>query len=236
MKIGLAVYEFKNNDIAFNISQIEKALRQADKSVELLCFGEAFLQGFSALTSQYEKDQEIAIARESVQMKKIMRLTEIYGIDLMLGYIEKDNNDLYSSYVLVENGEITHNYRRMSKGWKDCEKADEHYSEGVRSDTFLYKGYRCKVALCGDLWVMPESFLCEDLLFWPIYVNYTQKQWIEEQEADYATQSAIACAKAVLINSISKEPDAIGGAFYYENGKIMDSLPYGQEGILYIDI
>ena len=43
--------------IAFNISQIEKALSAAQGRVDLLCFGEAFLQGFDSLSWDYETDK-----------------------------------------------------------------------------------------------------------------------------------------------------------------------------------
>lgn len=49
MKIGLASYKFINQDLSFNLSQIEKAMQAAQGSVDLLCFGETFLQGFDAL-------------------------------------------------------------------------------------------------------------------------------------------------------------------------------------------
>lgn len=49
MRIGLASYEVKNKDVAFNLSQMERAMEKARGKVELLCFGEAFLQGFDAL-------------------------------------------------------------------------------------------------------------------------------------------------------------------------------------------
>ena len=46
MRIGLVSYRCENKNIAFNISQIEKAFREAKGKADLLCFGEAFLQGF----------------------------------------------------------------------------------------------------------------------------------------------------------------------------------------------
>ena len=45
LKIGLASYRFVNNDMRFNISQIEKGMKAAQGKADLLCFGEAFLQG-----------------------------------------------------------------------------------------------------------------------------------------------------------------------------------------------
>lgn len=47
MILGLATYKFINNDIEFNISQIEKAIKSSE-NIDILCFGEAFLQGFDA--------------------------------------------------------------------------------------------------------------------------------------------------------------------------------------------
>ena len=45
MILGLVSYKFINNDTEFNISQIEKAIKQS-RDIDILCFGEAFLQGF----------------------------------------------------------------------------------------------------------------------------------------------------------------------------------------------
>ena len=45
MKIGLVSYRSENKNIPFNLMQIERALKEAQGQAELLCFGEAFLQG-----------------------------------------------------------------------------------------------------------------------------------------------------------------------------------------------
>ncbi len=57
MRIGLVSYAFKNKDIAFNIGEIEKVLSETTGRVDLLCFGEAFLQGFDALCWDYDIDK-----------------------------------------------------------------------------------------------------------------------------------------------------------------------------------
>ena len=44
MRIGLASYRSENRNTAFNVSQIERALKEAQGKVDLLCFGEAFLR------------------------------------------------------------------------------------------------------------------------------------------------------------------------------------------------
>ena len=69
MRIGLASYPFVNNDVDHNLAQMEAALRLAQGKVELLCFGEAFLQGFDALRWNYADDKHIALPIDSAPMR-----------------------------------------------------------------------------------------------------------------------------------------------------------------------
>lgn len=237
VKIGLASYEFINRDIPFNISQMEKAMRRSSGKVDILCFGEAFLQGFDALEWDYEKDKHIAIPISSPIMRTICAMSLQYKIDLLFGYIERDDHAIYSSYALIENGKITHNYRRISKGWKDSRFADEHYKEGCDTAGFLYRDQPITIALCGDMWDFPEKFKADEngILIWPIYVNFTLDEW-RTYEAQYAERALIAADRAFVINSISKEPKSHGGAFYFSNGKVERKLPYDVEDILIIEL
>ena len=61
MNIGLASYRCENKNIEFNINQMERAMREAQGKVVLLCFGEAFLQGFDSLCWDYEIDKNTAV-------------------------------------------------------------------------------------------------------------------------------------------------------------------------------
>lgn len=234
MKIGLAAYEFRNNDIVFNISQVEKAMSAVRGSVDLLCFGESFLQGFDSLAWEYEKDKDIAVSANSEAMEQLCGLTLKHGVDLLIGYMEKSDEKIYSSCALIENGKLVHNYRRISKGWKE-HIADGHYCEGDEVEEISYHGNIFGIALCGDLWDFPEKFKTSGILIWPIYVNFGEKDW-EQYEAEYAQQAGLAADKTLLINSLSHVPEAIGGAFCFDEGRITDRLPYGIEGILTVEV
>ena len=65
MKIGLASYRCENGNVQFNIRQIERAMKEAQGKADLLCFGEAFLQGFDSLCWNYEKDRYTAVEQSS---------------------------------------------------------------------------------------------------------------------------------------------------------------------------
>ena len=62
-----------------------------------------------------------------------------------------------SSYALIENGDIVHSYRRISKNRKDYEKTCENYREGTDTSPFLFHGVAMTAALCGVLWIYPFS-------------------------------------------------------------------------------
>lgn len=62
MKVALASARIVDRDINYNLSQMEKYMKVAKvMGADLVCFGEAFLQGFNALTWQYEEDKKIAL-------------------------------------------------------------------------------------------------------------------------------------------------------------------------------
>ena len=71
MKIALAAVGFITNDTAYNFEKIEKLVKEYFDKVDLILFGESFLQGFDCLSWKYLKDLEIAIDRDSEIIKGI---------------------------------------------------------------------------------------------------------------------------------------------------------------------
>lgn len=237
MKIALVSARIVDRDIHYNLSQMERYMKEAKVAgAELVCFGEAFLQGFNALSWQYEKDKVIALPMSSREFAQIKKLTKELGIDVLFGYNELEQESIYSSCALVSGGEILHNYRRISRGWKECTKTDEHYREGSSVEVFDYKDKKCVIGLCGDLWEHPEAFsLGEDILFWPVYVCWTKEGWENGGKLEYAQQAKLCCEHTLYINSIC-DGDAFGGAAHFLDGEIQRELPIFHEGSLYVTV
>lgn len=237
MKIALASARIADGNIRFNLSQMERYMKEAKANgAELVCFGEAFLQGFNALSWRYEEDKKIALSISSWEFLQIKRFSKTIGIDVLFGYNESEGAYIYSSCALISDGGVVHNYRRISRGWKEYRQTDEHYREGERAETFVYKGKKCVIGLCGDLWEYPEKFaLGEDVLFWPVYVCWTKEEWENGGKIEYAQQAKLCCADVLYINSVC-EGDAFGGAARFTDGKIQNELPILREGLLYVEI
>ena len=218
------------------MGQIERAMKLAEGKAELLCFGEAFLQGFDALCWNYDTDKLTALELSSEAMTRLRNWTVRYGVSLITGYIEKDGEKLYSSCVVLSKGEIVHNYRRISKGWKEYSITDGHYCEGTDTAPFMLNGKKIGLAVCGDLWDFPEKFGTEGLLIWPVYVNYTPDEWNSGVLDEYAAQAAQAAKDVLMINPLDHEPANHGGSFHFHDGQIAARLPFDEEGILIVNI
>ncbi len=237
MKIALASARIVDGDIDYNLSQAERYMERAKaEGADLVCFGEAFLQGFNALSWHYEKDREIAVSASSSEFGRIKALTQKLGIDVLLGYNELAGESVYSSCALVAGGEIVHNYRRISRGWKEYSRTDAHYREGELVEVFDYKGKKCAIALCGDLWDSPERFaLGEDILFWLVYVCWTKEEWENGGKDEYARQAQLCCPNTLYVNSVGDD-GAFGGAAHFCGGAISQEFPIFNEGLLFTEV
>ncbi len=236
MKIGLAAYRFINNDIAFNMAQIEKAMKAAQGKAELLCFGEAFLQGFDAMNWNYEHDREIAVTQDSEIIRSICAMTVRYRVDLLFGYLEREGDYLYSSCMVIENGKILHNYRRISQGWKKYWLTDSHYCEGDEVEDFDYKGMTFRIALCGDMWDYPERFQTEGILLWPVCCNFTIDEWKKEEETAYIEKACGVARKTLFVDAIEDGSSCLHAAFFFADGVKLAGSYVDTETILYVEI
>ena len=153
MKIALASQPTLDDSIALNVNRIEKALASLRKKVDLVAFGESYLQGFNSLKWNFERDRTVAVSVDSQPIKMLRYTAKKYSVAVSFGYYELCGEAIYSSYMFIgKNGEIVNNFRRVSKGWKEYDITDEHYKEGDGFKTFTYMGKRIALAVCGDLW------------------------------------------------------------------------------------
>lgn len=235
MKIGLVSYESRDNDVAFSLKQIKRALDNSVNKADILCFGEAFLQGFNSLSWNYEKDKDIALNMNSDIFNILKNYTHEYNISLIIGYYELDNESIYSSCAVISNGEIIHNYRRVSLGWKEVDLTDYHYKEGTHIDSFKLNNRDFLIGLCGDLWEYPDMFKSDDILIWPVYVNFSIKEWFSSELKEYCLHASKIAKNVLMINSIDKKTINHGGSFYFKNNEIIKSIPFDEEDILIVE-
>ena len=233
MRAALASCLSSDGDISSNLGEIARYIGLAAAAgADLAVFGEACLQGFDALSWDWEADRKIALPRDGAPLREIARLSAATGVDALVGYYELDGEGVWSAAALFSGRRLLRNYRRVSPGWR-VPDADAHYREGGDAGAFLYRGRLCKIALCGDLWTCPERFAGCELLLWPVYLSYTAEEWRRETPS-YALQSYRAAPDALLVNPVS--PLSAGGACHFREGKAAACLAPGAEGLLTVDL
>lgn len=233
IRIALASMPFVNGDIQQNLHTMLAAMEQAAQAkAHMVCFGETFLQGFYSLNWDWKHDAALAVSQEDACIQRLRQASNQLGIDLAFGYVEKENDAAYSSFMVIQAGEILHNYRRITKNWKEYSITDEHYQEGAETNLFTYRSKRFTVALCGDLWLERERFcLGADVLLWPIY----RDGWRDSEAEEYAQQCQGVAPMTCMVNSLCL-PDGQGGAWLFENGQVKQQLAPGQEGLLLVEV
>ncbi len=95
MRIALAALGFVNKDINHNKMVIIDTLNNLKNKVDIVLFGEAFLQGFDSLSFDYEKDKYIPLSIYSDVIREIIETAKNNQIAVSFGFIEKEDNKVY---------------------------------------------------------------------------------------------------------------------------------------------
>lgn len=243
MKIGLVCAPFRNGKTEENVKTILKYVNNcAANGCDMAVFGEAVLQGFDALTWDYDSDINIAVEENSAVIRRIRDDAKAVSMAVGFGYIEKENGIIYSSFLVIgRDGSTVCNFRRVSKGWKEAE-ADVRYCEGEAFPVFEWEGKRFTVGLCGDLWydenIAQIAALDADAVLWPVYVDYDPDEWERTAKAEYAEQAARTGKHVLFVNPVCADenrkdaPFAVGGAAHFFEGKVVCEWPMGKAGIM----
>lgn len=212
-----------------------------NRGVDLLVFGEAFLQGFDGLTWDVEEDKDIALSLQDDAIKLLRGLAKEHSVAVSFGFYEKEQRNIYSSNLCIDkNGDVLDVYRRVSKTWTP-EHAGRHYKTGDDFHTFHFMDKKLLMAICGDLWFAENldriNELEPDLILWPLYIDYSIEEWSRGEKDEYARQVSGLNAPVLMVNSFLQESKgAVGGAYLFDGGAIKDSLPLGEIGSLTITI
>lgn len=230
-----------------NFAGLDRALGEAEAPPsDLAVVAEAFGQGFEAITDDPRHDLAIGWEESGPEIAQVREMARRHRTPICFGFIERAGDVLHSSAIVVDrDGATLAFYRRMSPGWRGGEADTSVYVDGTEPVCFELYGQRVTIALCGDLWVMPERFaqLGADLLLWPVFVNFTPERWSGEI-SDHSAQAGCVCRRVAMVNSLADQtptsPEwagaAHGGAAWFTDGTLAAALPMGQPSQLVVHV
>lgn len=245
MRIALSSAPVKNRNMELNMQAMIDAIKKVSGQAELILFGESVLQGFDCLCWDYEMDCHMAVGLTDAPIQRMCEAAKQCGLAVSFGFIERIENRLYSSQIFIgADGEIVTVFHRVSVGWKDFSKTDNHYREGRHFEKFCYGGKSFTIGLCGDLWTegRPEEMnaLNADVVLWPVWCDYNADEWNNSVKYEYAEQAALCGDCVLLVNPYcadGEEMDAApGGAVCFQHGKIAAEMPVGNCGAIIVEV
>ena len=245
MKIALASTPVKNRKIEFNTHAMIEAMNKASGQADVILFGESVLQGFDCLCWDYETDKHMAVALADAPIQRMRKAAKQYGIAVSFGFIERIDDNLYSSQIFIgSDGEIVTVFHRVSIGWKEYDKTDDHYREGKHFEKFCYGGKSFAIGLCGDLWTDDRQeemkALNADVVLWPVWCDYKADEWNDSIKYEYAEQAGLCGDCVLLVNPYCADPDApdvaSSGLAYFRNGSIVSELSAGNSGTMIVEV
>lgn len=245
MRIALTSVPVKNRNCEFNMREMTDAIKKVSGQADVILFGESVLQGFDSLCWDYEADKNSAVSLTDAPIVRMREAARENSMAVSFGFIERIEDALYSSQIFIgADGEIVNVFHRVSVGWKEFSKTDDHYREGKHFEKFFYGGKSFAIGLCGDLWTdgRPEEMksLCADAVLWPVWCDYKADEWNTSTKYEYAEQAALCGERVLLVNPFGADPEATdtaaGGAAYFANGGIVAESAAGKSGILIVEI
>ncbi|SNZ00918.1 nitrilase family protein [Flagellimonas pacifica] len=168
LNIAVAQFQPKDGDKAYNLKVIENLTRKAkSRGADVISFHEMSITAYT-FTKDLNYDQivdlaELIPAGESVQ--KLIKISEETDIAILAGLVEKENNEVYNTYVCVNQGKVVAKFRKLHPF------INKYMSAGNKYEVFDIKGWKCGILICYDNNVIENvratTLLGAELIFAP---------------------------------------------------------------------
>jgi 5-aminopentanamidase len=148
IKISTAQFENRSGDKAYNLSMIEElTARAAQEGSDVISFHECSITGYT-FARKLSKEQLLEIAEripDGPAVKELRRIAGKYGMTVLAGLFEKDENDnIYKAYVAVNENGLIARHRKLHPF------INPNILPGDSYTVFEIKGWKCGILICYD--------------------------------------------------------------------------------------
>jgi len=168
MKIAVAQFEPKDGDKDYNLSIIDQLTKKAKLSdADVISFHEMSITAYT-----FTKDlnlAELTTLAEEVpngnSTKRLLSISKKYDIPILAGLVEKENDQLFNTYLCVNKGQVIAKFRKLHPF------ISKHISPGNDYVVFDLLGWKCGILICYDNNVIENvratTLLGAELIFAP---------------------------------------------------------------------
>lgn len=168
MNLAVAQFEPRDGDKAYNLSVIDKlANRAKSQGADAISFHEMSVTAYT-----FTKDltlEEITELAEEVpngrSTHELIAISQKYGIPILAGLVEKENDKIYNTYLCVTKNGIVAKYRKLHPF------INKFMSPGDEYVVFDLLGWKCGILICYDNNIIENvratSLLGAEIIFAP---------------------------------------------------------------------
>lgn len=147
LKIAVAQFEPKDGDKAYNFSVMEKLIKKAVAAgAEVVSFHEMCITAYT-FTKDLSREEMLALAEpvpDGPSVQRLIELSKTYGLPILAGLVEKENDQLYNTYICVDENGLVASYRKLHPF------ISRYMSPGNEYVVFDLKGWKCGILICYD--------------------------------------------------------------------------------------
>lgn len=168
MNIAVAQFEPKDGDKSYNLSVIEKLTEKAEsRGADLVSFHEMSITAYT-FTKDLNLDEITGLAEvvpDGKSTQELMRISTEYDIPILAGLLEKEDDKIYNTYIVVSGNKL------IAKSRKLHPFINRHLSAGNEYVVFDLLGWKCGILICYDNNVIENvratTLLGAELIFAP---------------------------------------------------------------------
>jgi len=168
IRIGAAQFENRDGDKAYNLSRIRELTAQAAKQgAEIVSFHECCIPAYSFIQA-FSKPQVLELAEQvpdGPSVNELKAISKEYGVAVLAGILERDGDEIYNTYVVVDGDEFIAKFRKLHAF------INPHVSSGDEYCVFELRGCKCGILICYDNNIIENvrmtTLLGADIVFMP---------------------------------------------------------------------
>ncbi|MCK4842851.1 MAG: NAD+ synthase [Methylococcales bacterium] len=220
LKIALAQINLLVGGIKANqIKIIQTAIDARDQQhADVVVFPELSITGYPPEDLLLRPDFIKQAAQAVLDIAKT-----VSGIDIVLGYPEKDGDDLYNSAVVLRDGNILTHYRKNALPNFGVFDEQRYFKSGNQICLFTVKGQSIALTICEDIWqqglIAKNKQAGADLIL-TLNASPFHAGKIHQREEIVCQQAKEAQIALVYVNSIGGQDELVfDGASFVADAK-----------------
>lgn len=238
LRVAIAQLNLLVGDIQGNADHIFKAVIQARDEYQ------AHAVVFSELTLVGYPPEDLLLREDFLELstKTLHELAEkIQGIDVILGFPEKQGHQLYNSIAVLRDGDIYTVYRKQVLPNYGVFDEKRYFTPGECICVFDLAGIPTAISLCEDIWqpgVVEESARAGAKLLLNLNASPFHAHKIREREKVLRERIAASHIPIVYVNQVGGQDELIfdGASFVMDtNGKVVHRMSEFEETISFVD-